>query len=105
MKKLLILLIAVGFVACNSATQKTEEKATAAPAGLVQASVSIGGMTCEHCVMSVTKGLNEVEGIAEVLVTLDDSTAVIKYDAAVVDMDDIKAAVEKRGYTVKKAPE
>ena len=101
MKKLFILLVVVGFVACNNGTKKAEEKATAAPAELVQTSVSIGGMTCEHCVMSVTKGLTEVDGIAEVSVTLDDSTAIVKYNAALVDMDDIKAAVEKRGYTVK----
>lgn len=101
MKKLLILLIVAGFTACNSGTKKTEEKVSSQPAEMVQASLSIGGMTCEHCVMSVTKGLNDLNGIAEVKVTLDDSTAVIKYDASVVDMDDIKTAVGKRGYRVK----
>lgn len=102
MKKILFFLIVAGFVACNGGTAKTEEKA-AAPAEIVQTSLSIGGMTCEHCVMSVTKGINELEGIAEVSVTLDDSTALVKYDAAVLNLDDIKAAVEKRGYTVKSA--
>ncbi len=100
MKKLLLLLMVAGFVACNSGAKQSEEK-TAAPAEIVEASLSIGGMTCEHCVMSVTKGLNDVEGIAEVAVTLDDSTAIVKYDASTVNMDDLKAAVSKRGYTVK----
>ena len=88
------------FFACNSETKKTEEKA-AAPAEIVETSLSIGGMTCNDCVMSVTKGINGLEGIADVKVTLDDSTAVVKYDASVVNIDDIKAAVGKRGYRVK----
>jgi len=100
MKKILVLLMAVGLFACSSGEKKTEQQATA-PAEIVEASLSIGGMTCEHCVMSVTKGINGLEGIEAVSVTLDDSTAVVKYDAAVVNMDDIKKAVEKRGYTVK----
>jgi len=100
MKKLLVLLIAVSFFACNSGEKKTESE-TVAPAEIVEASLSIGGMTCEHCVASVTKGITGVEGIETVAVTLDDSTAIVKYNAAAVEMDDIKKAVEKRGYTVK----
>ncbi len=101
MKKLIIILIAAAFVACNSETKKTEEKAITAPAEIVEASLSIGGMTCDHCVMSVTKGINDLEGIAEVKVTLDDSTALVKYDASVVNIGEIEAAVGKRGYRVK----
>lgn len=101
MKKLLIVLMAVVFMACNSETKKTDEKAASAPAEVVEASLSIGGMTCEHCVMSVTKGINDLQGIAEVKVTLDDSTAIVKYDASVVNIKDIEAAVGKRGYRVK----
>ena len=100
MKKLLILLMVAGFVACNSGTKKVEEK-TNASTELVQASLSIGGMHCADCVASVTKGINSLDGIADVAVTLDDSTAIVKYDASAVNMDDIKAAVAKRGYTVK----
>lgn len=100
MKKILVVLIAISFFACSSGEKKAEQT-TAAPAEIVEASLSIGGMTCEHCVMSVTKGINGVEGIETVSVTLDDSTAIVKYNAAAVAMDDIKKAVEKRGYTVK----
>ena len=100
MKNLLILLIAITFFACNSGTKKGEEKSTV-PAEIVEVSFDIGGMTCEHCVMSVTKGINELEGIEAVAVTLEDSTAVVKYNASVLEMDDIKKAIEKRGYLVK----
>jgi len=101
MKKLIVILIAVAFMACNNEAKKTEEKASTAPAEMVVNTLDIGGMTCDHCVMSVTKGINDLDGIAEVKVTLEDSTAVVKYDASVVNIDDIKAAVGKRGYRVK----
>ncbi|WP_340113540.1 heavy-metal-associated domain-containing protein [Maribellus mangrovi] len=100
MKKFLIVLLAVGLFACSSGEKKTEEK-SAAPAEIVEASLSIGGMTCDHCVMSVAKGINGVEGVESVSVTLEDSTAVVKYDASLVKMDDLEKAVEKRGYRVK----
>lgn len=100
MKNLLILLIAITFFACSSGEKKTEEK-SAAPAEYVEVSLGISGMTCEHCVASVTKGIDELDGIESVAVTLSDSTAVVKYNAAALDIDDIKKAVEKRGYTVR----
>ncbi|WP_167617781.1 heavy-metal-associated domain-containing protein [Maribellus sediminis] len=100
MKNLLALLLAITFFACSSGEKKTEEK-TAAPAEIVEASLSIGGMTCEHCVMSVTKGIEGVEGVESVVVTLEDSTAVVKYDASLVASEDLEKAVEKRGYRVK----
>ena len=100
MKNLLLLLIVVTFFACSSGEKKVKGK-TAAPAEMVEVSLAIGGMTCDHCVASVTKGINGLEGIESVAVTLEDSTAVVKYNTAALQIDDIKKAVEKRGYTVK----
>jgi len=104
MKKVLFLLLAIGLFACGSAEKKTETK-SATPVEVTEVSLSIGGMTCDHCVMSVEKGINSLEGIEAVKVTLDDddSTAVVKYNAAVLQLDDIKEAVKKRGYVVKSA--
>ena len=35
------------------------------------ATVKIKGMTCNHCVMAVTKALNEIDGIKDVKVDLE----------------------------------
>lgn len=100
MKKLVILLVAVAFFACSSGEKKGDEQA-AAPAEIVEVQLNIGGMTCEHCVASVTKGVGALSGVENVVVTLADSTAVVKYNASVLAVDDIKKAVEKRGFIVK----
>jgi len=39
------------------------------------ATVKIKGMTCNHCVMSITKALNEIEGIKGVRVDLEKGEA------------------------------
>jgi copper ion binding protein len=102
MKKLIVVLFAVVFMACGNANMQKEEDKASANAEIVEATISIGGMTCNHCVASVEKGINGLEGIDDLVVSLDDSTAVVKYDVSKVELASIEKAVEKRGYKVKK---
>ena len=99
MKKLLYLFILVGFVACNSGTQKNTE--IAQPEQIVESTIDIGGLHCDACVASVEKGVNSLSGIESVKVTLADSTAIVTYNASAVSIDEIEKSIEKRGYTIK----
>ena len=103
MKKLLIIVfVAMAFVACQSGAKKsTDEKISTAPVQLVQKTIDIGGMDCDMCVKSIEKGVNELTGITSVVVSLNDSTAIVKYDAGKVELAEIEKAIEKRGYKVK----
>lgn len=101
MKKLLLLFAIVGLISCNSGNQKTSTDSVQ-NAEIVESTINIGGMFCENCVASVTKGINGLEGIENVMVTLSDSTAVVQYDASKLELAEIEKAVEKRGYSVKK---
>ena len=56
----------------------------------------ITGMTCDHCVMRVTKALQSVTGVEGVKVTLDPGEATVEGD---VDADLLTAAVEQAGYS------
>lgn len=60
--------------------------------------VHIEGMSCQHCVMSVKKGLSSLDGVTEVDVNLEAKTARIN---GVVDADKIIATINELGYTVK----
>ncbi|MBI4619476.1 MAG: heavy-metal-associated domain-containing protein [Desulfobacterales bacterium] len=63
------------------------------------ATVKIKGMSCNHCVMSVTKALNEIDGIKNVKVDLNKGEA--SFDEAMpVSMDTVKERIEKAGYEV-----
>lgn len=101
MKNLVFILMAIAFIACSSGEKKSSDN-NGAKAELVEASFNVCGMHCENCVASIKKGVNELEGIESIAITLEDSTAVVKYDAKKLAISDIEKAVEKRGFTVKK---
>lgn len=58
--------------------------------------LNITGMTCDHCVRSVTNALKDVEGVQEAVVSLDEKRAVVTAEA--VDIPALIAAVEEEGY-------
>ncbi|HWH28941.1 MAG TPA: heavy-metal-associated domain-containing protein [Mycobacteriales bacterium] len=58
---------------------------------------TVSGMTCGHCVSSVTEEVSEVAGVTDVQVDLDSGRMVVTGDA---DAAAVKAAVEEAGYTV-----
>lgn len=101
MKKLIIIFIAFAFVACGTSEKKAPDN-TSQKAEIVETTIHIGGLHCENCVASVTKGINELNGIEKVVVTLSDSTAVVNYDASKVKLQELEEAVVKRGFSVKK---
>ena len=64
--------------------------------------VTVSGMTCQHCVASVTEELQEVDGVQDVQVDLaagGDSPVTITSEG---DLDDaaVRSAVEEAGYQV-----
>ncbi|MBT2501744.1 heavy-metal-associated domain-containing protein [Curtobacterium sp. ISL-83] len=65
----------------------------------------VTGMTCEHCVMSVTEELSEVDGVAAVAVELvpGGSSAVTVTSDVPVDAETLRNAVTEAGYEVVRA--
>ncbi len=62
-------------------------------------SLSIGGMTCNHCKSHVMEALRKVTGVKSATVDLANKKAVIESDSPVSD-EALKAAVAVAGYTV-----
>lgn len=60
--------------------------------------VGVGGMTCNHCVMAVTKALKGLAGVGEVKVDLDGGQAEIEYDPAATGLEAFATAIEEEGY-------
>lgn len=59
--------------------------------------ISIKGMSCQHCVASTQKALEAIPGIANVTVDLEKKEA--SYDGA-IDAQVIKDAITKIGFEV-----
>lgn len=66
------------------------------------ATYTVTGMTCGHCVSSVTEEVSEVAGVTDVQVDLESGRLTVTSDAP-VEADNIRAAVEEAGYQVSDA--
>ncbi|MDH2429401.1 copper ion binding protein [Sphaerisporangium sp. TRM90804] len=60
---------------------------------------TVTGMTCDHCVRSVTEEVGEVRGVSEVRVDLGTGVVEVSGDQPLDDAA-IRAAIEEAGYTV-----
>lgn len=60
--------------------------------------LQVNGMSCQHCVRSVEKALNEIG--AEGKVDLAAKTVEVRYDESKLDLEKIKEAIEEQGYHV-----
>lgn len=63
----------------------------------------IEGMTCQHCVRTVSGALEKVPGVRTVAVSLDDKKAVIESGETMPSRDELVAAVSSAGYRVPSA--
>jgi copper chaperone len=61
----------------------------------------VEGMSCQHCVNSVTKAVGALKGVADVVVDLQNKKVAVAYDSQLVTLQNIKEAIEDQGYEVK----
>lgn len=61
--------------------------------------LKVKGMSCQHCVMSITKALTQVEGVKEVRVNLGKGEVHLE-NSKEVSLEKIKKAISDVGYEV-----
>lgn len=57
----------------------------------------VKGMTCGHCVSSVTNELSKLPGVSDVAVDLDTGQVTVTSDQA-LDADTVRGAVDEAGF-------
>ncbi len=60
--------------------------------------LKVGGMSCGHCVMAVTKALKGVPGVKDARVDLQGGRAVVDYEPPATPRELVGAVLEE-GYT------
>ncbi|MFI5060555.1 MAG: heavy-metal-associated domain-containing protein [Actinomycetales bacterium] len=65
----------------------------------MQTTYDIQGMTCAHCVRSVSEELVALDGVSAVSVDLPSGVATVASTSA-LDERDVRAAVEEAGYVL-----
>ncbi|WP_329792052.1 heavy-metal-associated domain-containing protein [Lentzea sp. DG1S-22] len=66
---------------------------------MAETSYTVTGMTCGHCVSSVTEEIGRIGGVRKVDVELDSGRVTVTSDQPVAE-DDVRAAVTEAGYTL-----
>jgi copper chaperone len=62
-----------------------------------QSTYTVNGMTCGHCVASVTEEITEIEGVTGVAVDLPTGAVTVTSNQP-LDQAQVRAAVEEAGY-------
>lgn len=60
--------------------------------------LSVPGMTCAACPITVKKALSKVDGVTKTEVDLDKREAVVTYDDAKANVEKLTDATEEAGY-------
>ncbi|MEO6084678.1 MAG: copper ion binding protein [Umezawaea sp.] len=64
---------------------------------MAESTYTVQGMTCEHCVKSVTEEVGLIEGVRNVDVDLPTGKVTVTSDSPITD-DAVRAAVTEAGY-------
>lgn len=59
---------------------------------------TVEGMTCEHCVRSVTEEVGAIDGVTDLTVDLATGALSVTSQSGSVDDDAVRAAVAEAGY-------
>lgn len=66
---------------------------------MTEATYSVSGMTCDHCVKAVESEVGRIAGVASVTVDLEGGRVTVRSDDP-VDPDQVRAAVEEAGFEI-----
>jgi len=84
-------------LSCNQQQEANEQQSlqqNIQPAQTI--SLAISGMDCDGCVKSVTDAIRSIEGVEDVVVSLDKGTANIK--GSKLELNNIFLAIDDAGY-------
>lgn len=66
---------------------------------LEEITLSVPGMDCPMCPVTVRRALNRVEGVIDAKADLSAGEARVRFDPALTDVDQLVAAVEDAGFS------
>ena len=88
MKKLITVIVIVLSVALSTPAWSATQTVT----------LSVAGMTCASCPITIKKALNKVEGVEKIEVSLEKKKAVVTFDDAKTTVKALLEATTNAGY-------
>lgn len=68
---------------------------------MVHQVIHVEGMTCGHCVETVTQAVASLEGIQKVAVDLEQNQVALDYDEEKISLEEISTKIMGVGFAVK----
>lgn len=68
---------------------------------MVHQVIQVEGMTCGHCVETVTQAVASLEGIQKVAVDLEQNQVALDYDEEKISLEEISTKIMGVGFAVK----
>jgi copper chaperone len=62
--------------------------------------INVNGMSCQHCVMSVTNALKDQGGVSSVSVDLTAKTVTVDHNPELISIEKIKDEIKNLGYEI-----
>lgn len=62
--------------------------------------IQVNGMSCDHCVQTITKAVEEISGVARVQVNLEKKTVTVDFEENQADLKIISAKIDEAGFEV-----
>ncbi len=62
--------------------------------------INVDGMSCDHCVQTITKALEGINGVAEVEVSLEKKQVTVGFEENQTDLKTIAAKINEVGFEV-----
>jgi copper ion binding protein len=67
---------------------------------MVHKDIQVEGMTCGHCVKTVTQAVNALDGISQVSVDLDKKQVSVDFDESRINSETISSKITEVGFEV-----
>jgi copper chaperone len=66
----------------------------------MQSTLKVSGMTCQHCVETVSKAVDNIEGVQNVEVDLNQKNITVTFDESQAQLENIAAKIVQSGFEV-----
>lgn len=63
------------------------------------ATIKVQGMSCQHCVQTLTQALTQAPGVSRAQVTLTPPEANVTFDPAAIALPQLLGVIKKTGFT------
>ena len=67
---------------------------------IIKRILKVEGMTCQHCVETVSETVTKMEGVENVYVNLEQENVRVEYDESKTQLEDISVQIIKAGFEV-----